>query len=77
MLGKCLPGDQFVFDADFLTNVPKAEVALVRKERELKGIDFCFSSRKKKKNDLMVLCSKVSATLMARERLCYFYLSFS
>lgn len=76
MLGKCLPGDQFVFDADFLTNVPKAEVALVRKERELKGIDFAFLSGKKK-NGLMVLCSKVSATLMARERLCYFYLSFS
>lgn len=47
MLGKCLPGDQFVFDADFLTNVPKAEVALVRKERELKGIDFAFLSEKK------------------------------
>lgn len=47
MLGKCLPGDQFVFDADFLTSVPKAEVALVRKERELKGIDFAFLSEKK------------------------------
>lgn len=47
MLGKCLPGDQFVFDADFLTNVPKAEVALVSKERELKGIDFAFLSEKK------------------------------
>lgn len=38
------------------------------KKRELKGIDFAFLSETK--DGLMVLYSKVSATLMARERLC-------
>lgn len=48
-MAKCLPGDQFVFDANFLTSVPKVEVTLVGIGRELKGIDFPFLPEKKKK----------------------------